>query len=54
MMIKKLNTHDLALIEGGHNFWYYYGIGHSSNLAAQRRNPGAYLGHPNFIVLGGN
>ncbi len=52
-MIKKLTEHDLELIEGGHNFWYYYGFGRASNIAAARRNPAAFLNHPNFIVLGG-
>ncbi|WP_302116941.1 hypothetical protein [uncultured Limosilactobacillus sp.] len=55
-MIKILNDTELGEIKGGfkHNIWYYYGWGRASCIGTQRRNPSAFLNHPNFIVLGGN
>lgn len=54
-MVKKLTDHDLKLIKGGgfHFSWYGYGWGRASGIAAERRNPAAFLNHPDFIALGG-
>lgn len=55
-MMKILTTAELEGINGEfkHNIWYYYGWGRASCIGTQRRNPSAFLNHPNFIVLGGN
>lgn len=55
-MIKILNDSELKVIQGGfkHNVWWYVGYGRASNLVSQRRNPAAFINHPNFIALGGN
>lgn len=54
-MVKMLNQNELEQITGGHhNFWWYYGFGEASNISSERRNPTAFLNHPNFIQLGGH